>query len=248
MDFNYVELFGYAASAFVAISLLMVSLLKLRVLNLIGCTFFVIYGLFLHSFPIVIANGFIMLINIYYLIQMYRKDISSFEYVRVDSMIDDLMSFIVVKHQDITKWYPNFRECYLRAAAGGRGLIYAARKGGRNQGFAYALKGESLDLSSFCGDDAEIKAVMGKIGESEYAGAPVFFVDYIVRKYRDLGLAGKFHEKLVEDLQGDYSNFLWLLPASNHRMKRLLISLGYRELFTEAKFEVLSLELKSAVH
>jgi hypothetical protein len=247
MSAQTIELFGYAASFFVAVSLIMVSLLRLRILNLIGCTFFVVYGALIGSFPIVLTNSFIMAVNVYFLIQMYRKDISSFEYVDARDNIDELMNFIDVKATDIQKYYPDFHECHIRAASAGRGRVYQARKGGRIQGFAFALYDESLELSRFCGDNNALRSALQEILESDYQGQPVFFVDYIVDKYRDLGLAGKFHEQLIADLSAEYDEFLWVNHRSNRRMHRLLSSLGYKEYLSSGDYEVLKLTLQKKV-
>ncbi len=245
MNAQTVELFGYAASVFVAISLLMVSLVKLRILNLIGCTFFVIYGSLLGSIPIVLTNGFIMLVNIYFLVQMYRKDISSFEYVSADKRLPELMDFYRLRQKDIARYYPDFRECHLRAASEGRGLVYAARKGARIQGFAIALGEESMNLGQYCDDSQGFKSAIQTVRDSQYSGEPLFLADYIVRKYRDLGLARIFHEKLVEDLSDSHGAFLWLNHRDNRRMKRLLLSLGYEQVEQTEDYQLLRLDIKS---
>jgi hypothetical protein len=243
MTAQVMELFGYAASFFVAVSLLMVSLVRLRILNLIGCTFFVIYGIFIGAIPIVITNSFIMAINIYYLIQMYRRDISSFSYMPADEGIEALSKFVALKDSDIRRFYPDFRECHLRAATAGRGRIYKAVKGNRIQGFAFCLYDESLELGQFCGEEDGFRAALRSIRENDYQGQPVFFVDYIVGKYRDLGLARKFHEHLVKDLSSEFKEFIWVNHHSNRKMRRLLGSLGYEGAFSSGEYEILKLKL-----
>ncbi|WP_211233437.1 YgjV family protein [Salinispira pacifica] len=245
MTVQTVELFGYAASFFVAVSLLMASLVKLRVLNLIGCTFFVVYGLLLNAIPIVITNGFIMIVNTVYLIQMYRKDISSFRYEPVaGTQIDQLMEFVQIKKKDIQKFYPYFSECQLRAASGENGIIYSARRGGRNQGFAYALKHGGLELSRHCKDSKDLQNALTEVQKSEYSQAPVFFADYIVPKYRDLGLAHTFHEQLIEDLRNTYREILWINHQGNRTMSRLLKNEGYTLLSVQGDYEILMLRLQ----
>ena len=70
-----VEIFGYLASAFVAISLLMTAIVKLRVVNLVGSAFFVVYGLLLPetSVPVIITNGFIVIVNLVHLGRLHHK-------------------------------------------------------------------------------------------------------------------------------------------------------------------------------
>lgn len=66
------ELLGYMASVFVAVSLMMRSLVKLRVINLVSAVLFTVYGLIIAAYPVAIVNGFIVLVNIYYLQQTWR--------------------------------------------------------------------------------------------------------------------------------------------------------------------------------
>jgi len=68
MSENLVEWIGYAAMAFLMFSFMMKDLKKLRVINTLACILFVIYGLLLDAYPIVISNAFIVLVNSYYLI------------------------------------------------------------------------------------------------------------------------------------------------------------------------------------
>ncbi|MCL2650607.1 MAG: hypothetical protein FWD60_06220 [Candidatus Azobacteroides sp.] len=64
-----VEIIGYLASAFLVMSFAFnKNVVKLRIMGAIGCVLFVVYGLLLHAYPMVIANVIIVGINIYYLI------------------------------------------------------------------------------------------------------------------------------------------------------------------------------------
>jgi len=75
METNLVyELIGYAASILVAVSLRMSAIVKLRVVNMIGALTFSVYGILIGSIPVAAMNGFIVLINIYYLMKIYRDE------------------------------------------------------------------------------------------------------------------------------------------------------------------------------
>ncbi|WP_100753832.1 YgjV family protein [Vibrio salilacus] len=67
---DMVEILGYAASIMVAISLTMKDIVKLRVLNFIGCALFTSYGLMIDAWPVVVTNGFIACVNVYFLAKM----------------------------------------------------------------------------------------------------------------------------------------------------------------------------------
>jgi len=64
---SHVEWYGYLASFFVLLSFFMKNITTLRYVNSIGCLFFVTYGIFLDSWPLIITNAAIVLVNAYYL-------------------------------------------------------------------------------------------------------------------------------------------------------------------------------------
>ncbi len=67
------DIIGYIGSAVVLLSFLMKDIVKLRVLNTIGCLIFVVYGVLLNfSVPIILTNSVIVLINVFFL--MKRKE------------------------------------------------------------------------------------------------------------------------------------------------------------------------------
>lgn len=70
---NYIEIIGYLASAFVLLSFVMKEMTKLRILNSIGCGFFIVYGVLLFSWPIIITNAAIVCVNVFYLWKTARK-------------------------------------------------------------------------------------------------------------------------------------------------------------------------------
>jgi hypothetical protein len=74
MDITPLELVGYAASIAVAVSFVMKDMLKLRIVNIVGCALFVIYGFMFDSLraglPVIITNVAIICVNSYYLYKM----------------------------------------------------------------------------------------------------------------------------------------------------------------------------------
>ncbi|MBB1437490.1 YgjV family protein [Shewanella sp. SG41-4] len=70
---NIWEWVGYLASVVVAISLMMSDIKKLRWWNLIGAALFVAYGLAIDAIPVALVNFFIVLIDLYYLVKLYRE-------------------------------------------------------------------------------------------------------------------------------------------------------------------------------
>ena len=70
---DMVEILGYAASIMVAISLTMKDIVRLRVLNFIGCALFTAYCLMIDAWPVVVTNGFIACVNVYFLAKMQSE-------------------------------------------------------------------------------------------------------------------------------------------------------------------------------
>lgn len=99
----YLEYLGYAASLIVLISLLMSSLKKLRWINLAGATLFGAYGFMIGSVPTGLMNLGIVIIDIYYLVKMYKTK----DFFRVLPIEDDseyLKGFIEFYKKDIESY------------------------------------------------------------------------------------------------------------------------------------------------
>ncbi|MEJ2041676.1 MAG: hypothetical protein P8X74_11940 [Reinekea sp.] len=71
-----IEIYGYLGSALIAVSLMMSNIKQLRWINLIGAGMFASYGLIILAWPVAVLNGFIVLIDIYHLYQLYRTKAS----------------------------------------------------------------------------------------------------------------------------------------------------------------------------
>lgn len=70
---NYIELIGYLASAFVLLSFVMKEMTKLRIVNIVGCSFFIAYGILIPSWPIIITNVAIVCVNTFYLTKQLKS-------------------------------------------------------------------------------------------------------------------------------------------------------------------------------
>lgn len=101
------EVVGYTASLLVAISLMMSSILKLRVINLLGAAFFSLYGLVISAYPIAAVNLLIVGINLYYLYGMWMtKEYFKLLEVRADSAY--LKYFLNFYGDEIRRFSPEF--------------------------------------------------------------------------------------------------------------------------------------------
>ena len=102
------ELIGYTASALVAVSLMMSSILRLRLINLVGSAAFALYGVLIHAYPVAAMNGFIVLINLWYLSRMLRTR----EFFRLLSVEPDsqyLRQFLSFYDREIRRFIPGAR-------------------------------------------------------------------------------------------------------------------------------------------
>ena len=104
---NFAEWLGYLASVLIAVSLMMHSVLRLRIINLIGAIFFTAYGLWIHAFPVAAVNGFIILIDLYFLFEM-RKTREYFEPLQVKAENAYLHQFLAYYQKDISRFFPGF--------------------------------------------------------------------------------------------------------------------------------------------
>jgi len=101
------ELIGYAASILIAISLMMKSLIRLRVINGIGALVFVVYGILIEAYPVAILNGLIVFIDIYYLVQMLKRS-DYFTLMEVEPDSHYLQFFLDFHEDDIRNFFPSF--------------------------------------------------------------------------------------------------------------------------------------------
>ena len=66
-NIEMIEWLGYLGSVFVAISLMMTSIIKLRIINMMGAVCFTVYGLTINAMPVAVINSVLIVINLYYL-------------------------------------------------------------------------------------------------------------------------------------------------------------------------------------
>ncbi|MDX2140425.1 MAG: hypothetical protein SF123_20240 [Chloroflexota bacterium] len=109
-----VEIIGYIASAVVIVSLVMTSVLRLRIISFVGAILWFIYGVMLTAPPIYITNGIIIAINVYFLYQMLTAK-HYFRLLEVDRDSSYLRGFLEFHAKDIGKFFPQFKYDAARA-------------------------------------------------------------------------------------------------------------------------------------
>ena len=72
--FSFTEIIGYLASIVVLISFVMKEVKRLRMVNIVGCSLFIAYGVLLDfSIPLIVTNLAIVVINLIYLIKLRKE-------------------------------------------------------------------------------------------------------------------------------------------------------------------------------
>lgn len=100
-----IELLGYLASALVAVSLMMRSVVRLRLVNLVGACCFSAYGFAIGALPVAGMNAFIAVINVIYLAKLLRAG-PSFQVVDVRPEEACLRAFLDFHEEDIARFFP----------------------------------------------------------------------------------------------------------------------------------------------
>jgi hypothetical protein len=107
MDQNILQYIGFVASGIIALSMTMNSFLRFRWINLFGASTFAVYGLLIQAWPVAALNGFIVGVDIYYLIKIYsRSDLFDTLEIRNDNRY--LLKFLDFHHKEIQKFFPGF--------------------------------------------------------------------------------------------------------------------------------------------
>jgi uncharacterized protein with PQ loop repeat len=101
------QILGYLASVLLALSLIVTNDIKFRWLNTMGCLSFIVYGILINAFPIILTNSILLVINLYYLVKIYRaeEDFELFEFKGDEKLIHKFLSF---HKTDIANYFPDY--------------------------------------------------------------------------------------------------------------------------------------------
>jgi GNAT superfamily N-acetyltransferase len=133
MDIFY-EILGYVASLVVLVSLLMSSVKRLRWINMFGSMIFAAYGFLIGAIPVAIMNLGIVMINIYYLYQMYtKKDYFSLLPITDTTYFNHFMTFYqdnMKSFMDVEKQYddPSFVKLFILRNMVPAGIVIGSKK------------------------------------------------------------------------------------------------------------------------
>ena len=81
-----IDAIGYIASATVLVSFLFKNIKIVRIVNIVGALFFVIYGLLLPTYPTMVMNLVLIFVHLYYLyvLEKQKKEVKTSESVIVE--------------------------------------------------------------------------------------------------------------------------------------------------------------------
>lgn len=105
-----IELFGYLGSILVLVSMMMSSILKMRIINGTGSAIFATYALIIHSYPTALMNFCLVIINVYNLYKLMKKDVQ-YEMVEGTANESFLQYLIAHYYEDIKQFFPNLDAC-----------------------------------------------------------------------------------------------------------------------------------------
>ncbi len=101
------QILGYTASLIIATSLLMRSIVRLRLINLIGAATFSVYGFLIGAYPVGILNLLTTSINIVQLVRLQRRR-EIFRILEISRESPYLRYFLHFQADDIRRFYPRF--------------------------------------------------------------------------------------------------------------------------------------------
>ena len=131
------EIIGYSGSILILVSMLMTSVVRLRVINLIGSLVFAVYALLIKSYPTAFLNACLVGINVYQLLKLKRKTGKGYEIQKLNGG-DGFAEWFTGKYgDDIKKFFPNVSGESIRQTVGfavlmddcAAGVILGTREG-----------------------------------------------------------------------------------------------------------------------
>lgn len=103
----WLEVIGYAGTGLILVSMLLTSMVKLRIINAIGDAIFATYAFLIHSYPTVLLNAILVVINVYQIIRLVKGK-KHYDLVKTE-VGDKFASFLISdSEKDICFWFPEF--------------------------------------------------------------------------------------------------------------------------------------------
>lgn len=111
---GFLELIGYAGTLLIIVSMMMTSMIKLRIINSLGCILSLVFAISIINTPVIILNGALLIINIYQIIKHYTTN-KSYEIINADIDGFTLKHFVHKYEGIISTENPSFKENLKKA-------------------------------------------------------------------------------------------------------------------------------------
>lgn len=69
-----IDIIGYLGSGFVLFSFLLKDIKKIRIVNIVGALFFVVFGFCTNTLPTAFMNLALIFVHVYYLVKIYLDE------------------------------------------------------------------------------------------------------------------------------------------------------------------------------
>jgi hypothetical protein len=89
--------------------MMMTSIVRLRLINLMGSLLFVVYGLLIEAYPVALMNLLIAGVNVYYLVKVTLDKQNRFSILEISPNSNYVKEFLNYYMQDINKFSPDFQ-------------------------------------------------------------------------------------------------------------------------------------------
>lgn len=104
----WLEIFGYIGTALVIVSMMMTSVLKLRIINMCGGLISMIYAILCNTWPVVVLNASLICINFFQTMRALRHK-NTFGHVLSRPDDESVRYFLSYYEQDIQKFFPSYK-------------------------------------------------------------------------------------------------------------------------------------------
>ena len=104
----YLEIFGYIGTLLVIVSMMMTSVLKLRIFNMCGGVISLIYAVFCNAWPVVLMNFCLLIINFIHTVRHLRQK-HNFGHSICAPSDQSVAYFLEHFKEDIEKFFPSHR-------------------------------------------------------------------------------------------------------------------------------------------
>lgn len=103
----WLEIFGYIGTALVIVSMMMTSVIKLRIINMCGGAISLIYAFLCNAWPVVVLNACLICINFFQTVRQLRQK-DSFGHVVTNAEDATVRYFLSYYEKDVQRFFPNY--------------------------------------------------------------------------------------------------------------------------------------------